>query len=191
MARPSKLTEKQWIEITDRVARGESMRAISREFDVSEAAIRNRVSAHAKLIKDVANQMVAADVAFKSLPVTSQIITHNIVDELKQMSIHVTSAAKHGAAIANRLSGMAAKHTDRIDETDLSSVESIEAIKTVNAIMRTANESSALAVDLLKANKDAMDLQDQERNAPVMDISHIPVKDLEDIKAKLYARLPK
>lgn len=154
MARPSKLSEKQWIEVTDRVANGESMRALSREFKVSEAAIRQQVSTHAKLIKDVANQMVAADVAFKSLPVTSQVIAHNLADQLRMMSSHIASAANNGAAIANRLSGMAAKHTDLIDDADLNSEVSVNAIKTVNAIMRTANESGSLAIDLLKANKD-------------------------------------
>jgi len=171
MARPSKLTEKQWIEITERVARNESMRALSKEFKVSEAAIRQQVSTRAKLIKDVANQMVAAEVAFKSLPVTSQIIAHNLADELRQITMHLSSAAKNGAAVANRLSGMAARHTDLIDDADLNSEGSVNAIKTVNALMRTANESSALAVDLIKSNKDAIKVSDDKAADSTRDLT--------------------
>jgi len=152
MARPSKLTEKQWIEITERVARGEKMRELAREFDVSEAAIRQRVSAHAKSIKDVANQMVAAEVAFKSLPVTSQIIAHNLADELKQISMHLASAAKYGAATAHRLNGIAHNQVERIDDAEPE--KSTEALQRIAVLSKIANSSAEIGLKLLAANKD-------------------------------------
>lgn len=172
MARPSKLTDKQWIEVTDRVARGESMRALSREFDVSEAAIRQRVSTHAKLIKDVANQMVSAEVAFKSLPVTSQIIAHNLADEMKQISMHLAGAAKYGAATAHRLNGIAHNQVELID--DAKPEKSTEALQRIAILTKIANGSAEIGLKLLAANKE--DLK--------------PPDNTSDLISKLIARLP-
>jgi hypothetical protein len=160
MARPSKLTDKQWIEVTDRVARGESMRALSREFDVSEAAIRQRVSTHAKLIKDVANQMVSAEVAFKSLPVTSQIIAHNLADEMKQISMHLAGAAKYGAATAHRLNGIAHNQVSQIDDAEPEN--STEALQRIAILTKIANGSAEIGLKLLAANKESFNPEPEE-----------------------------
>lgn len=152
MARPSKLTDKQWIEVTDRVARGESMRALSREFGIAESSIRERVSDTARKIKDVANQMVAAEVAFKSLPVTAQIIAHNLADEMKQISMHLAGAAKYGAATAHRLNGIAHNQVELID--DAKPEESTEALQRIAILTKIANGSAEIGLKLLAANKD-------------------------------------
>lgn len=152
MARPSKLTEKQWIEITDRVARGESIRALSREFGIAESSIRERVSDTARKIKDVANQMVATEVAFKALPVTAQIIAHNLADELKQISMHLASAAKYGAATAHRLNGIAHDQVGKIDDAEPE--RSMESLQRIAVLSKIANSSAEIGLKLLAANKD-------------------------------------
>jgi len=159
MARPSKLSEKQLNEATERIALGESIRAIAKEYGVSEGALRARVSTQANTVKNVAQLMLDAEIEFKQLPVSTRVITHNVLDKLRSITEDITSSAAKGASISNRLAAIAEKHlsfaeTASYDE-NIDMV--IENVKTVNAIMRTANESSALAVDLLKANKEAVD----------------------------------
>src|SRR5450830_632709 len=75
MGRKSSLTEKQWAEIGQRLIKGDAGRVLAREFGISEAAIRKRFGAQTKQIKDVANQLDAAEVAFSALPIGAQINT--------------------------------------------------------------------------------------------------------------------
>ena len=167
MGRPSKLSDVQKDEIRKRLLAGEKAIVLAKEYKIDRAAITRMFSQQIATIKTVANQIVAADVAFQNLPVAQQIATISQVDLLKSMTTHLGNAANNGASIANRLSGMAAKHTDLIDDADLNSEESVAAIKTVNALMRTANESSALATEILKANKESMNKPDENQFKPM------------------------
>ena len=159
MARPSKLTDKQWQEITDRVLNGESKRSLAKEYGIAESSIREKVSAQCEEIKNVAHQLVAAECAVKKLNLPAQVSAHNLASKLMSMSYNMADTGNKGAAIASRLSTIAEKHMGFVEtaayDNNLESM--MEGVKTVNAIMRTANESSALAVDLLKANKEAVD----------------------------------
>jgi hypothetical protein len=166
MGRPSKLSEAQKEDVRKRLLAGEKASDLAREYKIDRAAITRMFSQQIATIKTVANQIVAADKAFNNLSVTQQIATISHVDLLKSISGHIANAANNGAALANRLSGMAAKYSDKIDDSDLESEESISAIKTVNALMRTANESSGLAIEIIKANKEAMNQPDPNQMKP-------------------------
>lgn len=152
MGRPSKLTDKQWSEITKRVVSGEKVRPIAREYGVTEAAIRQRVSSQCAEIKSVAEQLVASDDALRSLPVTSQILALNLADELRATSAHLASAAKYGAMTAHRLAGIAHRQTDQIDEA-ASLEENMLALKSVAAFTATANEAAKTGLNLIAASK--------------------------------------
>lgn len=169
MARPSKLTEKQWLEIGKRLLDGEQGRALAREFGVSEAAIRKRHSTQNKQIKDVANQVVAAEQAFKSLPVGAQISAQNLIDELRSISMHLASAAKYGSATAHRLAGIAHGKVSEIDDSTPMNEESMEALKGIAVLTRMANDSSQIGLNLLSANKDriARNEKEQEDDVPL------------------------
>jgi hypothetical protein len=103
MGRKSSLTEKQWSEIERRLIAGEKGRALAKEFGISEAAIRKRCGAQTKQIKDVANQLVAAETAFSALPISAQISARTLADELKEISMQLAGAARYSAATAHRL----------------------------------------------------------------------------------------
>lgn len=168
MARPSKLTEKQWAEIGNRLLNGEQGRSLAREFGVSEAAIRKRHSTQNKQIKDVANQIVAAETAFKLLPISAQISAKNLVDELRSISMHLAGAAKYGAATAHRLSGIAHGKVSEIDYSSPMDEKSLESLKGIAVLTRMANDSSQIGINLLSANKDriARIEKDAEDNTP-------------------------
>lgn len=154
MGRKSKLTEEQWAQIGKRLLAGEKHAALAKEFKVDRSAITRRFSHQVSAVKTVANQIVAADVALKSLPFAQQIQAVTLADELKAISTHLAGAAKFGAATAHRLAGIANAKVQEIDDAAPLSSESIEALKGVSALTRLANDASNIGVNLLAANKD-------------------------------------
>lgn len=157
MARPSKLTEKQWEAIGKRLLNGESNASLSREFGVSKATISERFSERTKTVKSVANQIVATSEALSLLNVSEQIAACDLASRLRSISGHLAGAAEFGAATAHRLAGIAHNKAQEIDDAAPLNEESMESLKVVAVLTRTANEASEIAVNLLKANKEAVD----------------------------------
>jgi hypothetical protein len=154
MGRPSKLSEKQWAQLESRLLKGEKAKDLSREYKVSPAVISRRFANSAKTIKDVANQVVAADAALKSLPVSQQAIAISLIDELKAISMHLAGAGKYGAATSHRLSGIAHAKVQEIDDATPLTAESLEALKGVAVLTKLANDSAVIPMGLLAANKE-------------------------------------
>ena len=166
MARPSKLTDAQWEKIGKRILAGESAASLAREFGVSKAAISQRVSKRVDAVKDAANQLVAADVAMSKLNVSEQITARSLADDLKAISMHLAGAARHGAATAHRLAGIANMKAAEVDDAAPLDDRSREALKDVAVLGRMANEASEIGLNLLKANKDSIEAAEQrERDA--------------------------
>lgn len=157
MGRKSKLTEKQWEEIGKRLLNEESGRALAKEFQVSEAAIRKRFGAQVKEIKDVANQIVETDKKFKALPISAQISARTLADRLIAISDHLAGAAEYGAATAHRLAAVANAQAEKIDDaTPIHDEDSLKALKGIAALTQLANESSKIGLNLLHANRESM-----------------------------------
>lgn len=159
MGRKSSLTDKQWVEIGERLLKGEAGRVLAREFGISEAAIRKRFGAQTKQIKDVANQLVAAETAFQDLPVSAQISARTLADELKAISNHLASAARYGAMTSHRLMGIAHGQVEKIDDAEPE--KSTESLLRIVALTKTANTSAEIGLRLLQANKDSMQADDE------------------------------
>ena len=156
MGRPSKLTDVQWAQIEKRLMSGESASSLAREFGVNRAAVSRRLSQHIATVKTVANLIVEADAAFRSLPVAQQIATTQQVDILKSMSNHLAHAGNYGAAISHRLKAVASEMSDRITSLDVNDEDypdNIENIKNIAALVRTSNESAHIALELIKSSK--------------------------------------
>ena len=157
MGRKSSLSEKEWIQIGDRLlAGGESARALAREFGTSEASVRRKFPAQRKDVKIVANQLVAAEAALRSLPISSQIDALNLVDQMKSMSTHLGGAGAFGAMTAHRLAGIAQAKALEIDDAAPLTEQSMEALKSIAYLSRTANEAGEIAMGILKANKETI-----------------------------------
>ena len=146
----ARLKQKQWDEIQRRMLAGEKNRPLAREFGITEAAIRKRFGALAKNSKEVANQLLEAEIALASLPVRTQIATLDLLSELRAVSTHLASAAKYGAMTAHRLSGIANQHASNIDDVDPDGAK----LATVARLTAVANESAKTGLNLLAANKD-------------------------------------
>lgn len=159
MGRKSLLTETQWAELQKRLLNGEGGRVLAREYGISEAAIRKRLGAQCAQIKTVANQVVAADAAFKSLPIGAQTFAASLIDELKAISTHLAGAARFGAATSRRLAGIANAQVDKIDDTN--PMDSQDVLQGISALTKMSNEASVIGLGLLAANKEMI----KEQNA--------------------------
>lgn len=93
MGRKSALTGKQWQQVGARLLKGEPGRVIACEFGISETAIGKCFGTQVGKTKDAANQVVATESAFKSLPIGVQIHARTLADKLKEISMHLAGAA--------------------------------------------------------------------------------------------------
>lgn len=166
MGRPSKLTESQWDQIGRRLVAGEKAADLCREYGVSKTALSLRFSKRTEAVKDVATKIVAAETALAALVPVDQIAARSLADELKAISMHIAGAAKLGAATAHRLAGIAHAKVQEVDDAAPLDDRSREALKDVAVLQRMANEASEIGMNLIKANKDAIESAEQrERDA--------------------------
>lgn len=149
--RKSKLSEQQWNEIRKRLLAGEKTRDIAREFSMAESTIRERFSDEISKIKTVANQIVTTEKVLHSLPISAQIATLALADDLRSISSHLSSAARFGAATAHRLSGIAHAQVAKVDDAD--PMESQETLQAIAALTKMSNDASKLGLDLIVASK--------------------------------------
>jgi len=151
MGRPSKLTEKQWEQISKRLLAGEKASHLAREFKVSPANISERFSEKNSEIKSIANQVLAADNALRSLPISEQIATLSLVDDMRSISTHLSGAARYGASTAHRLMGIANAQVEKVD--DANPMDSQEVLQAISALTKISNESAKTGIDLINASK--------------------------------------
>ncbi len=161
MGRQSKLTDKQWGEVKSRLFSGEKAADLAREYGVSKALISQRFSERIGAVKEMAQKIVEVDRAFKLLPISDQIDTISLVDEMKAISSHLAGAARFGAATAHRLSGIAHGKVQEIDDAAPIDDESLLSLKGIAVLTRMANEASEIPLGLLKANKEMVDSMNQ------------------------------
>jgi len=172
MGRKSSLTADQWIDVERRhLVNGESIRSLAKEYGVDEAAIRRRISPQksargqtAKSLLSLAKEKIQVEEKAKeisaeiaALPVARQHIVSDITRKLTSISHHLGSAAEYGAATAHRLAGIANSKVAEIDDAAPMTDKSMETLKGIAVLTKMANESSEIGINLLRANKDAVD----------------------------------
>ena len=148
MGRPSKLDDRQRAEILRRLATGEKPSDLRREFKLSETTFRRNFSEGVSKVREVGTALAKAEIALAELPVSAQISARTLADQLKGISNHLATAAENGAKVAARLSQVAVRRAESINETS-----EAEDLKPVAAMVETANRASTIGIGLLQANK--------------------------------------
>jgi len=174
MGRKSSLTEEQWLEVERRhVLEGESINSLAAAFGVNESSIRRRIKpkkAEAPTpenpLKKLAADKVRADAESRrvleqiaELPYAKQAIVEKLAKKLENVSEHLASAAEKGAASAHRLSLLASQQLDLVDDVD--PLKSIRALQGVALLTKIANSTSEIGLNLLRANKDSLQTDDE------------------------------
>ena len=157
MPRKSKLTENQWAEILQRNIVGEEgIRELAREYGVSDTAIRKRISFQRDQIKATAFQIIETEGKFKSLPVGSQIVCANFVNELRAMSGNMLSAAVDSSITSKKLAKMARIYSGRLKENPQPEEvpEQILNLRAVEEMQNIAIKANTIPLNLLMVSKD-------------------------------------
>jgi hypothetical protein len=160
----SPLTIKQWKAIERRLLAGERARVLGREFGVSATAILKRFGSQTKAVKLVANQLFEAENALNNLPLSLQVSSRKLADELLDISIHLAGAAKYGSMTAHRLAGIANAQVDKIDDANVE--VSMEVIGNIARLQAVSNEAAKTGLNLLAANKAAIDDLNKDKEKP-------------------------
>lgn len=169
MARPPTITEKQWKDIESRVIGGDSMRAVARDYNISEGSIRKRINTHTKPVKNIANQLAKAELALEALPINTQVKVRSLADELKDISHHLASAARLGAMTAHKLATIANIQAEMIDEDNpLMNEDAIKAVKVLGGMV---NEHNQAAISLINSNKEQVSRLSSPEEKEVKDIN--------------------
>lgn len=179
MGRPSKLTDKLWLEIERRhVVDGESINSLAAEFGINESSIRRKIKpnsaelpkgenplkllAQEKVRADAENRRIAEQIA--DLPYAKQAIVSDLARKLTNISEHLGSAAEYSAASAHRLSMLANQELEKVDTVH--PMKSAEHLTSAATLQKLANGSAEIPINLLRANKDAV----ESLNKPVRDV---------------------
>lgn len=150
MARPPALTPQQQQDVRARLAAGEGIRAMAREFGVGTATIM-RQSAHSGQIRDVAEKVAIARVALAALPPQQQHQAVTLAERLCNISADLAAAAAYGAATAHHLSRIARNQAVKVSEDD--PMESQDVLQGIAALNRLANDSASIGMQLVAGNK--------------------------------------
>lgn len=174
MGRKSKLTPEQWAEVDRRILDGESIKALGREFGISDTSIRERIAKHGKHenVPEVAAKIVDAQRSLAALPISAQITAQNLAARLMSISDNLASAAEYGAKTAHRLNALANSEVGKVDDANPLGKESLEAMRGVSAMTKLANEAAATGLNLLAANKEMV----KAVNAPKVDEIEKPIR---------------
>lgn len=172
MGRKSALTPDQWLEVERRhIVDGESVNSLAKAFGVDESAIRRKINPNKSEAKDsapalrklaiekAATEKKTRDISdrMSELPFAKQQIVSDLSKKLVNISNHLAGAAEFGAATAHRLSGIAHGKVQEIDDAAPLTAESLESLKGIAVLTRMANDSAEIGINLIRANKEAID----------------------------------
>lgn len=156
MGRRSKLLPSQWEDIARRLAKGEKVSALSREFGVSPSTISERFKNRIDTVKAVANQLVTAEEALRRLSVADQISAISLADELRAISMHMAGAGKYSAATAHRLSAVANAKLQSLSDAKDFEAGDLSTLQAIGAMTKMANDAAYIPLGLLAANKETV-----------------------------------
>jgi transposase-like protein len=178
MGRKSSLSAEQWIEVERRhLVDGVSINALATEFGVNESSIRRRIKpsraesptrknplhalAEEKVRVDAESKRISEQIA--DLPYANQLIVSDLARKLTNISEHIGSAAEISAASAHRLSMLANQQLELVD--DVNPLKSMVQLQAMALLQKMANSSSEIPMNLLRANKDAIEDMNKAKNA--------------------------
>jgi hypothetical protein len=131
--------------------------------------VRARVNPQTPRVIAAAKKVAEARSALAELPPAQQYRALNLADKLRNISASLASAAELGAATAHRLQALANTEVAKVD--DAQPMQSLENLRNVGVLAKLANDSAAIALNLVAANKDQVQRinnpQEAEVAAPV------------------------
>lgn len=190
MGRKSALSDEGWTKAIRRVLiDGETVNSVAKSLGIDEASLRRKIKPNksegankAKSLKQLAIEKVEAESALSQiseeiseLPMASQRIVGDLAKKLSNISSYLATSAEHGALASSKLNAIMHAEVQRLQDGAQESIlqgvsplnsESIENLKGIGALSRLANSASEIGLNLLKANKEAIDDLNKQADKP-------------------------
>jgi hypothetical protein len=181
MARPSKLSPEQWIEVERRYQAGDTASSLAREFRIDEAAIRRKFRRETPIVRKAAEKLAEAQDTVAALPAYLQPVAIDLASKLRNISASLASAAEHGAATAHRLSAIANAQAQKIDSSD--PMNSQEQLQAISALTKISNDAASMGLGLISSSKAKGERADAPSATRTIDPSMLSDDALEQIMA--------
>lgn len=153
--RPPALTLDQQQEVQRRLAAGEGVRKLAREYSVGVATI-SKHSEHSEQVRKAAESLASAQTAIAALPPAQQYQAVTLAEKLRAISDSMAAAAVSGADTAKTLHGIANSKARRAAEAIAAGKDSEagEDLRAVAALTKLGNEAASVPLGLISSNKD-------------------------------------
>lgn len=146
--RPLKLSEAQVEELQRRVAAGETVRALAKEFKVSPALISSKCSTKGLRLRTIAKAKVTVDRIIEHLPVSEQAAVISLMDQMKGISGGLMRVAELNGKTATLIAEKGHKKAQQLGPDP-----DIEDLREIAAFAETGNKLTSLGVSLMNNHK--------------------------------------
>ena len=143
MGRRSKLTEKQWAKVRERVLAGEKIASLAREYGIAPSTMREKITVETETVKSLAKQIVETEQRKNNLPLSVVIQAISLADKMMAIQNDLSDAAMAGARTAKLVSEAALSRVER------SGVSDEEDMKATMVAAMTVNNHGKLGMELL------------------------------------------
>ena len=150
MGRPPALDDRQKAEIGRRLAQGESLVNLAKEFKVGVTTLKRNLSDRVPKIRNAAMALAQAEVVVSQMDLSDQTAVRSLADHLKGIGQNAAKAAATGMQSAVILQGKALKAIQGLGDES-----TVEDLRLPDALLTVAGKASALGTQLMQANKDA------------------------------------
>lgn len=170
--KPIKVTDHQMGEIIGRRLRGERLKDLAKEFDISVTTLSAKISKISKVATDGLVQVIEGESKLSALPATVRGDAYSILSELRSMSTHLISAGAIGAKNAHSLQKMARIRVKELEENKRGVLDR-QKLSEVAVITSVANDSAKIALDMVKNSQVAERVVQQEQQVLQQDTKTI------------------
>lgn len=152
--RPPALSLDQQQEVQRRLAAGEGVRALAREFGVGVATI-SRHSEHSEQVRKAAESLAQAQNALAALPPAQQYQAVTLAEKLRAISDSMAAAAVSGADTAKTLHGIANTKARAAAEAIAAGKHdaATDELRAVAALTKMGNEAAVVPLGLMAGGK--------------------------------------
>ncbi len=184
--RPEKLKPSQVEEIKRRVAGGETLRSLAKEFGVSHSVISAKCSVKAERLRTIARAKLEVDRVFDHLPVSDQGTVINLMDQMKSISAGLMRVADLNGKTATLIAEKGHRKAQKLGNDP-----SIDDLREIAAYADTGNKLTSLGVSLVQVTKDQMEpLSKDEGLAEAIRKGRLRAIDAED-RIDFYSGVPR
>lgn len=154
-----------------RLFSGFSLTRLAKDHGLSVSSIFEAISENEKIIRSASSEIIQAEKRIMALPITARVVANDFLSNMRASALNLSETASNGASTAARVSRMANKKTELLDDTAPYAVNR-PILQEIAEMTALANEAAKVPMALLSSNKEqAAEASRQEKEInPRMEI---------------------